>query len=185
MPYEPQQLRPPLSRANWSDYGKEGVKKLTSAPRSPENISGGCQCGALRYTITGTLGDASICHCRMCQKAFGSWGAALVNVAFDSFHWTRGKPGEFRSSAIVSRGFCRDCGTPMFMREDGDTNIEIAIGTLDDPNAIGPMTKQSAVETRVNWFNHMHKLPEEQMKDYRTPEDLVKLTSLQHPDHDT
>jgi hypothetical protein len=150
-----------------------------------KNISGGCQCGAIRYTITGALGDASICHCRMCQKAFGSWGAALVDVPFDSLQWTRGTPGEFRSSSIVTRGFCKDCGTPLFMREDGDSNIEIAIGSLDNPNATAPMTKQSAVESRLGWFNTMHRLPEEQMKNYRTPEDMQKLKSLQHPDHDT
>ena len=42
--------------------------------------SGGCQCGAVRYHFTGALGRASICHCRMCQKAFGSFGAPLVSV---------------------------------------------------------------------------------------------------------
>jgi hypothetical protein len=155
-----------------------------AAPIS-KKITGGCQCGAVRYTIAGDLGDASICHCRMCQKAFGSWGAALVNVPMAMFQWTRGTPGEFRSSSIVSRGFCKDCGTPLFMREDGDNHIEIAIGTLDNPNAIASMTKQSAIESRVKWFSQMHQLPEEQMQDYRTLEDLQKLKSFQHPDYDT
>ena len=154
-------------------------------PHHNKYSSGGCQCGALRYTIAGALGDASICHCRMCQKAFGNWGAALVSVPNESFKWTRGQPGEFRSSAIVIRGFCKDCGTPLFMREDGDTNIEIAVGTLDDPNAIAPMTRQSAVESRVTWFDNLHNLPEEHMEDYRSAADLQKLKSLQHPDHDT
>jgi hypothetical protein len=153
--------------------------------KTANKITGGCQCGNLRYTIAGNLGDASICHCRMCQKAFGSWGAALVNVPFDNFSWTRGSPGHFRSSAIVTRGFCKDCGTPMFMREDSDENIEIAIGTLDNPSNIPALTKQSAVESRVSWFTGMHQLPEEHMQDYRTPEDLEKLKSLQHPDYDT
>ncbi|MEQ8373768.1 MAG: GFA family protein, partial [Roseibium aggregatum] len=31
--------------------------------------TGGCQCGALRFKVEGPLGEASICHCRMCQKA--------------------------------------------------------------------------------------------------------------------
>ena len=31
--------------------------------------TGGCQCGAVRFRIEGALGRASICHCRMCQKA--------------------------------------------------------------------------------------------------------------------
>jgi hypothetical protein len=35
--------------------------------------SGGCQCGAVRFRVDGELGRASICHCRMCQKAFGAF----------------------------------------------------------------------------------------------------------------
>jgi hypothetical protein len=146
--------------------------------------SGGCQCGKLRYAYTGEFGKASICHCRMCQKAFGSWGAALVDMQLTKFIWTRAEPAIFRSSSIVSRGFCKDCGTPMFMHDDDDADIEIAIGTLDNPNAIPPLCKQSAVESRVNWFMTMHSLREERMEDY-TPEEMIKLRSLQHPDHDT
>ncbi len=91
----------------------------------------------------------------------------------------------FRSSAIVSRGFCAACGTPLFMREDGDENYELAIGSLDDPDAIAPMTEQSGIESRVSWFNTLPNLPEQRTADYRSPEDLERLRSLQHPDHDT
>ena len=42
--------------------------------------SGGCQCGAVRFRVEGPLGDASVCHCRMCQKAFGAFYAPLVSV---------------------------------------------------------------------------------------------------------
>jgi len=148
-------------------------------------ISGGGQCGNVRYRYSGELVDPSICHCRMCQKAFGSWGAALVRMHVDQLVWTRGKPSSFRSSSIVDRGFCRDCGTPLYMKEDGDTHYEMAIGTLDDPNAIPPLSRQSGVESRLKWFATMHSLPEEKTDDYRTPEDMTKLKSLQHPDHDT
>jgi len=148
-------------------------------------LTGGCQCGAVRYRIEGAMGNAGICHCRMCQKAFGNFGAALVSVPFAQFRWTRGRPAEFRSSAIVARGFCKDCGTPLYMREDGDRNIEMAIGTLDDPNAVAPMTEQSGVESKVAWFDGMGSLPARTTADYRTAEDLKRLASLQHPDHDT
>jgi hypothetical protein len=150
-----------------------------------EKLSGGCQCGVVRFQIAGPLGDASICHCRMCQKAFGSWGAALVNVPLAHFMWTRGAPTTFKSSAIVDRGFCKDCGTPLFLHEEGDTNIEIAIGTLDNPNAISPMTSQDGIESRLQWFDKMSALPNRTTAQTRKPADLAKLKSLQHPDHDT
>ena len=149
------------------------------------NRTGGCQCGALRYRIMGELGDAGICHCRMCQKAFGSWGAALVSAPLKSFTWTRGKPAIFMSSPIVERGFCAACGTPMFMQEAGDSNIELAIGTLDQPNGIGPMISQDGIESRVNWFAEMQNLPPRQTDQTRPAAELQKLASRQHPDHDT
>jgi hypothetical protein len=148
------------------------------------DFSGGCQCGAVRFHINGPLGKASICHCRMCQKAFGSWGAALVSVPSDKFKWTRGAPSEFRSSAIVARGFCAACGTPLYMHDDGDTNIEMAIGAFDRPNEVGPLVDQVGVESRLAWFGSMHKLPEKMTTDYNSPEEMLLLKSLQHPDHD-
>ena len=81
-------------------------------------ITGGCQCGAIRYRIEAPLGPAGLCYCRMCQKAFGSIGAPLVSVPHAQFRWTRGTPATWRSSPIVERGFCRDCGTPLFMLEE-------------------------------------------------------------------
>jgi hypothetical protein len=148
-------------------------------------ISGGCQCGALRYRVTGPLGRAGICHCRMCQKAFGNFGAALVSVPAARLEWTRGEPSVFRSSAIVGRGFCSACGTPLFMREDGDPNFEMSIGSLDDPDAIAPLTDQVGIESKVSWFESMHLLPQRTTDEDRTPEDLARLNSLQHPDRDT
>ncbi len=82
--------------------------------------TGGCQCGAVRFRVEGALGDASVCHCRMCQKAFGAFYAPLVSVRGARLDWTRGQPKYFRSSNHVKRGFCADCGTPLtFTAPDG------------------------------------------------------------------
>ena len=147
-------------------------------------ITGGCQCGALRYRIEGPLGPAGFCHCRMCQKAFGSLGAPLVSVAPERFRWTRGEPATFRSSPPVARGFCRDCGTPMFLLEDGYGPIEIAIGTLDDPNIAAP-GHVVGIESKLNWADSLPTLAAKRTDEDRTAQDLATLRSLQHPDHDT
>jgi hypothetical protein len=148
-----------------------------------QKYAGGCQCGSIRYRISGPLGSADICHCRMCQKAFGSWGAALLRVDLKHFSWTRGKPANFKSSAKVDRGFCQNCGTPLYMFEHGDPFIDLAMGTLDDPN-IAKLASQIGVESKVSWFDTMHLLPVETTEQNRAAQQ-PEVISLQHPDHET
>jgi len=103
--------------------------------------SGGCQCGAVRFHVTGTLDDASICHCRMCQKAFGAYYAPLVSTRGAALVWTRGTPARYRSSNLVARGFCAQCGTPLtYEAPDG---VALAAGAFDDPAAL-PRTSSTA-----------------------------------------
>ncbi|WP_041375547.1 GFA family protein [Polymorphum gilvum] len=145
--------------------------------------SGGCQCGAVRFRVEGPLGQASICHCRMCQKAFGAFYAPLVSVRAGTLAWTRGEPARFRSSNHVSRGFCRACGTPLtYEAPDG---VALAIGAFDHPEAIAPAI-QYGVEAKLSYTDTLHALPVR-----RTEEDaaalafLNSLVGFQHPDHDT
>ena len=80
------------------------------------------------------LGRASICHCRMCQKAFGGFYGPLVTA--HDLVWTRGAPKHFQSSNKVRRGFCAECGTPLTYEYDG--GIELAIGAFDEPERAAP-----------------------------------------------
>ena len=151
-----------------------------------DRITGGCQCGAIRYAISGPLGRPSICHCRMCQKAFGSFFAPLVGLKLADFEVTRGEIAVFKSSDLVERGFCRDCGTPLTMFDlDGD-KIDVSIGSLDKPAAVRPVI-QYGVESRLPWFGELADLPvRETMEDERTERlRLIARTNHQHPDHDT
>ena len=147
----------------------------------PKSTIGGCQCGAKRYAFTGHWRAAEICHCRMCQKAFGNWGAAFVEVALANLSWRGEKPDIFHSSAPVQRFFCRHCGTPLGMQEDGDGHINLAAGTLDDPSSI-TFTRQIGIESRLPWFATLHNLPELKTQDTRPQDELVRLRSRQHPD---
>ena len=93
--------------------------------------TGGCQCGAVRFRIRGELGRPSICHCRMCQKAFGVvLRPRFVTAPKDGVEWMREEPSYFQSSVNIDRGFCQRCGTPLTYRHPG--GLEIAIGAFDD-----------------------------------------------------
>ena len=144
--------------------------------------TGGCQCGAVRFRIDGRLGDASVCHCRMCQKAFGNYFAALVGTKKTGLHWTRGEPSFFRSSEIVQRGFCRDCGTPLTFAYDTADRIAVSIGSLDNPGAVMP-ERQYGMEGCLPAFGILHTLPGTRTEDDIPAEDMLKLKSRQHPDH--
>ena len=145
--------------------------------------TGGCQCGAVRFRVEGALGDASVCHCRMCQKASGNFYLPLVSVRGARLDWTRGEPKRFRSSSATWRGFCADCGTPLtFEAPDG---VALAIATFDDPAGIAP-TIQWGVEAKLPYVDAIPKLPsEETMGDVSSAPYLAELVSYQHPDHDT
>ena len=47
--------------------------------------SGGCQCGAVRYALYAEPYGTQICHCRMCQKAFGAFYAPLTLMRYEVF----------------------------------------------------------------------------------------------------
>ncbi|MFN4144085.1 GFA family protein [Aestuariivirga sp.] len=151
----------------------------------PESaVTGGCQCGAVRYRITAPLENPHICHCRMCQKAYGNYFAALFATRTDGLQWTRGKPSFFRSSALAQRGFCRDCGTPLLIADDGSDHVDMSIATLDHPEAVTP-AHQYGIEGRLPAFALLHTLPGSRTEDDIPPEKMKRLKSLQHPDHET
>ncbi len=146
--------------------------------------TGGCQCGAVRYAFYREPFNTHICHCRMCQKAFGSFFAPLTVIKLEDFAWTRGAPSLFMSSPLVERGFCARCGTPLSFRQVETDRIDLSIGSLDAPEKLRP-ARQIGTESRMPWFAMLAGLPESSTEAYLSPERLAKIESRQHPDHDT
>ena len=142
--------------------------------------SGGCQCGAIRFRAS-RFGRSSICHCRMCQKAFGGFFGALVTV--HDLEWTRGSPRRFASSNKAQRGFCADCGTPLTFEPGGP--VEIAVGAFDEPSVVPPTIQVNPAD-KLSFFDGLCELPT--CKDGAEPDAeafKASVVSFQHPDHDT
>jgi hypothetical protein len=143
-----------------------------------ETLTGGCQCGAVRFAVETPLGRASICHCRMCQKANGGFFGAFVGG--ENLRWTRGAPAHFQSSNKVARGFCAACGTPLTFEWNRQV-VELAIGAFDDPAAVRPVI-QMDFPSKMPWFADLAGLPVR--PDGQAPWQ-AEVVSYQHPDHDT
>ncbi len=140
--------------------------------RDEPGAHGGCQCGAVRYTIAAGPMKSVVCHCRMCQRACGNAFAPLLEALSDSFTW-HGTPAEWASSDFAKRGFCATCGTPLYYRS-GDTT-EVMAGTLAPGFDFRP-AEQIAVESRRGWARRLGDLPE-----VPTPA-TWRVTSFQTPE---
>ena len=150
---------------------------------SAEIHSGGCQCGAVRFRLTGAPGTSSVCYCRMCQKASASHALALVSVGEARMEWTRRQPSWFQSSNAARRGFCEKCGTPLAY--DAPDGLALSVLAFDNPDAVPP-TIAYGVEGKRPWCDGIPALPErDTMEDAGAVAFLKTLVNYQHPDHDT
>ena len=154
-----------------------------TATASKPALTGGCQCGAIRFALSAAPTRVSICHCRMCQKATGAPFASLADIPNENFAWTRGKPAAFKSSSIAERDFCAKCGTPLSYRRIDGPNIEIMTGAFDRPDRVVP-TLQFGSESRLGWVGNVPNLPSKTTAQNYGPEKMANVFSYQHPDHD-
>lgn len=146
--------------------------------------TGGCQCGAVRYALYAEPLGSAICHCRMCQKAFGAFFAPFASVKRSQFVWTRGAPKQFASSQVGQRGFCGHCGTPLSCLSKGSEEINIPTGSFDHPEKLKP-TFQAGTEGRMPWFDELPALRGKTTDQLMPKAVLDKLQNNQHPDRDT
>ena len=121
-------------------------------------ITGRCLCGAVKFSADAPPRDVHHCHCGMCRRATGDAFATLAWFPAEEIVWTEGEPARFRSSDIAERGFCRQCGTSLFLRYDGNDQIAIMLGALDDPAAFRP-SHHYGVEGRLPWVDIQSALP--------------------------
>ncbi|NNC72943.1 MAG: GFA family protein [Sphingomonadaceae bacterium] len=107
-----------------------------------EPIEGGCQCGTVRYRISGGRPPVYACHCRECQKQSASaFGISIplartrFAIAGETGAWQR--PSE--SGATTNCHFCLQCGTRLYHSSNRNSDrITVKGGTLDDTSWLEP-----------------------------------------------
>jgi hypothetical protein len=105
-------------------------------------ITGGCLCGAVRYTAEADPTSATVCHCTDCRKFTGSAFAALVLVPKEALTIS-GTLKTFSSlggsGKAILRHFCPECGSSI--AEEPGTRpgmVILTVGTFDDPAIAQP-----------------------------------------------
>jgi hypothetical protein len=124
-------------------------------------LEGGCLCGGVRFRITGRLGPAGYCHCKMCQRASGSAFAANAPARTRYFEIRSGADlvSEYESSPGKFRAFCRRCGSPVYSRRDTEPELRrIRLGTLDSDPERRPLG-HVWVSSKAPWYTIGDSLP--------------------------
>jgi len=106
-------------------------------------ITGGCQCGAVRFRATEAPVATRACWCRVCQ--YIAAGNATVNVCFQTgSFFVEGELADYEAVADsgnrMHRRFCPRCGTPLFSEAENRPHlIFVRAGALDDPEIARPV----------------------------------------------
>lgn len=108
----------------------------------PSELTGGCLCGAIRYTVTAPVNTLRACHCLNCQKSSGAGGTVNAVVPSDAFKIIKGETKRYDDSATksgrtLSRHFCTDCGSPIYSHRNPNPGfVVVRAGTLDDSSGM-------------------------------------------------
>jgi hypothetical protein len=107
-----------------------------------QGFSGGCLCGAVRYQSSAGPQVVGHCHCVDCRKSSGTGHCTHVVIPAGDFTVS----GEVKfydrpadSGNIVSRGFCPNCGSPVYSKNSGMSGVVFPrASSLDDPEIAKP-----------------------------------------------
>ena len=102
--------------------------------------TGGCLCGAVRFTLNDTPTEYGACHCGMCRKFSG--GIELgIQVMPGGITWDADEDlATYSSSEWAERGFCRKCGSSLFWRLTAPGPMQgmlsLSVGALDSMDGL-------------------------------------------------
>lgn len=103
---------------------------------------GGCQCGEVRYRLTGEPVFLTICHCNECKRQSGGAFGMSLRMRAEDAALVRGSPKTWTrpadSGAAVTCAFCATCGTRLWHDPVGSGFRHIKPGTLDYPSQVAP-----------------------------------------------
>lgn len=145
-----------------------------------EEVTGGCQCGRVRYRVSIDNDEAYLCHCRMCQRATGGVSIAFKNVKKADVRWER-EPERYASSPIARRGFCEACGTPLTFEFPDSENMDLTIGSFDEPRRYTPKHHFGAESLHPQWLD-TSALPQYRTDEYQPLVDRWITTVGKLPD---
>ena len=107
-------------------------------------LTGGCNCGGVRFEITEPLGRANYCHCTRCQRRTGTAASAQARVQPGSFRIVEGQElvRSWKPPDGWAKAFCSACGSALWSQtEDGEVG-GVRLGAIDGDPGVRPESRQ-------------------------------------------
>ena len=119
----------------------------------PTLFSGGCACGAIRYTCAAEPVVTWRCHCRDCQRLTSSAFSMGIVVEESAFRLSGIEPRPLQRTAASgrtnTRWVCPECGS-WVASPPRDGVIRVRAGTLDDTSWLRP-TRHIWTRSKQPW----------------------------------
>lgn len=122
----------------------------------PQPYKGGCECGSVRYVISGEPIVIYACHCTICQSQSGSAFGLAMRIHSSDFQVTSGELKSFLRQAdsgqLFTNSFCPDCGTRIHHHASkAADHLSLKPGTLDETSWLKP-THHVFARSAQPWF---------------------------------
>ncbi len=117
----------------------------SSAPHPDRPLTGGCNCGAVRFAVSEPFISASYCHCTRCQRRSGAGASANGRTTAGAFRIVQGEDRlrSWKPGTGAEKFFCGDCGSALFSRTTDDPpGIGVRLGAIDGDPGIRPSFHQ-------------------------------------------
>jgi hypothetical protein len=123
-------------------------------------LSGGCLCGAVRYTVADEFVYALNCHCSNCQRTTGSAFKPFAGIARHKLGISQGHDSlMIYGDETTHDAHCRRCGSLLYSVVRDGTYAHVALGTLADDPSIRP-TAHIFTGSKAPWFEITDDLPQ-------------------------
>lgn len=121
--------------------------------------TGSCQCGAVKFEISGAFARFFLCHCARCRKDTGSAHAANLFSTTAGVDWLSGREN-VRTYRIPEtrhqKSFCVACGSALPTAQGA--LLVVPAGSLDTAIDIRP-DAQICYESRARWDERLEEVP--------------------------
>ncbi len=125
-------------------------------------ISGGCLCGAVKFSVEDSFENFYLCYCEQCRKVTGSSHASNLVTTLDNIQWLSGNDKIVRfdhPQRVFTKVFCSVCGSGLPHESKSGQSLVVPAGSLDSEPVKNP-SAQIFCSEKTDWFKAGINAPE-------------------------